>query len=156
VSIHTDEIKLVVPAGHRLARAERVLPRDLMGEPILLPKTGTTRARLNDWLDTVFEELNISMELDSTEMIKRFVMADLGLSFLAASHCREEVDANKVALLSLAPELMIRRVGLIYRRDKSLSKAALGFIEVTLRNAGNQIGVVPEPRMRAPVHERVG
>ena len=78
VKIHSDEIKLLVPAGHRLPLADRVLPQDLLGEQMLLPKTGTTRARLNVWLDSVQDELNISMELDSTEMIKRFVMADLG------------------------------------------------------------------------------
>lgn len=149
VSIHSDEIKLLVPYHHRLAKQERVLSKDLLGEPVLLPKTGTTRARLSVWLDPILEELNISMELDSTEMIKRFVMADLGISFLAASHCVEEVDAHKLACVSLGPELMMRRVGLIYRRDKSLSKAALGFIEVTLRNAGHQIGVVPDGRLVA-------
>ena len=149
VSIHSDEIKLIVPSGHRLASVPRVSPGDLVGEAILLPKTGTTRARLNDWLDPVLEGLNISMELDSTEMIKRFVMADLGISFLAASHCREEVDARKLAIVSLAPESLIRRVGLIYRRDKSLSKAALGFIEVTLLNAGHEIDSISGPRLRA-------
>jgi len=149
VSIHSDEIKLIVPSGHRLASVPRVLPSDLVGQAILLPKTGTTRARLNDWLDPVLEGLNISMELDSTEMIKRFVMADLGISFLAASHCREEVDARKLAIVSLAPESLIRRVGLIYRRDKSLSKAALGFIEVTLLNAGHEIDSISGPRLRA-------
>jgi LysR family transcriptional regulator, low CO2-responsive transcriptional regulator len=148
VDIHADEIKLLVPANHRLAKQERVFPKDLLGEPVLLPKTGTTRARLSVWLDSIFEELNISMELDSTEMIKRFVMADLGISFLAASHCMEEVQAHKLACVSLAPELMMRRVGLLYRRDKSLSKAALGFIEVTLMNTGHQIGVMSQQRLR--------
>ncbi len=147
--IHSDEIKLLVPAGHRLASYERVLPRDLVGEQILLPKTGTTRARLNTWLDAVQDELNVSMELDSTEMIKRFVMANLGLSFLAASHCREEVAAKTLASVSLGPEAMIRRVGLIYRKDKSLSKAALGFIQVTLENAGHQIGTSGNRLLRA-------
>jgi DNA-binding transcriptional LysR family regulator len=126
-----------------------VIARDLLGEQVLLPKTGTTRARLNTWLDSVHDELNVSMELDSTEMIKRFVMANLGVSFLAASHCREEVAANKLGCVSLGPEPMIRRVGLIYRKDKSLSKAALGFIQVTLDNAGNEIGTVSTPRLRA-------
>ncbi len=138
--IHSDEIKLLVPPGHRLASFDRVTARDLLGEQLLLPKTGTTRARLNGWLDAVQEELNISMELDSTEMIKRFVMANLGLSFLAASHCQEEASAGKLAAVSLGPEPMLRRVGLIYRRDKSLSKAALGFIQVTLANAGHDLG----------------
>ena len=86
---------------------------------------------MNAWLDLSIDELTISMELDSTEMIKRFVMANLGLSFLAASHCREEVRPVSWGACRSDPEPMIRRVGLIYRNDKSLSKAALGFIQVT-------------------------
>ncbi len=147
--IHSDEIKLLIPANHRLASASRVLPSDMVGEQILLPKTGATRARLNTWLESVHDELTVSMELDSTEMIKRFVMANLGISFIAHSHCQEEEAAGKVTCIPLGPESMIRRVGLIYRKDKSLSKAALGFIEVTRDHAGNEIGVVPIQRMRA-------
>jgi DNA-binding transcriptional LysR family regulator len=125
-----------VPYRHRLAKYSQVLPQDLIGEPLLIPKTGTTRAKLNEWLDPIEHEMTVSMELDSTEMIKRFVMAEIGISFLAASHCAEEVQAKKLAAVSLGPEPMIRRLGLIYRKDKSLSKAALGFIQVTLENAG--------------------
>jgi DNA-binding transcriptional LysR family regulator len=145
VKIHSDEIKLLVPAGHRLASLAQVNPKDLIGELLLLPKTGTTRARLNEWLDPIEDEMSVSMELDSTEMIKRFVMADLGVSFLAASHCAEEVAAERMAAVSLGPEPMIRRVGLIYRKDKALSKAALGFIQVTLENSG--LGLMTTPRL---------
>ena len=147
VKIHSDEIKLLVPADHCLTAKSVIQPKDLIGEQLLLPKTGTTRARLNTWLDSVQDELAISMELDSTEMIKRFVMADLGISFLAASHCLEEVQSGKLAVVSLGPEPMIRRVGLIYRKDKSLSKAALGFIQVTLDHAGDIDSVDPVVRM---------
>ena len=135
VKIHSDEIKLLVPAGHPLASYPRVMPTDLLGQQLLLPKTGTTRARLNTWLDSVQDELNVSMELDSTEMIKRFVLAGLGISFLAGTHCRDEVASGKLAAVSLGPEPMVRQLALIYRKDKALSKAALGFIEVTLKNA---------------------
>jgi hypothetical protein len=33
---------------------------------------------------------------------------------------------------------MYRKVGLIYRKDKALSKAALGFIQVILEHAGDE------------------
>jgi DNA-binding transcriptional LysR family regulator len=135
VKIHTDEIKALVPADHPLARREHILPQDLIGFPLLLPKTGTTRRRLAEWTENVEDDLQISMELDSTEMIKRFVMAGLGVSFLAATHCADEVAAAKLAAVSLGPEPMIRQLALIYRKDKALSKAALGFIEVTLKHA---------------------
>jgi DNA-binding transcriptional LysR family regulator len=135
VKIHSDEIRLLVPANHPLTAQRVVTCQDVVRHPILLPKSGTTRARLNAWLEPVEDELQVSMELDSTEMIKQFVMADLGVSFLAVSNCREEIAAGKLAAISLAPEAMIRRLGLIYRKDKSLSKAALGFIQVIIDHA---------------------
>ncbi len=136
VRIHTDEIRLLVPGGHPLARESAVRCAELTKFPLLLPKSGNTRNRLNEWLELVEDSIQISMELDSTEMIKRFVMAGLGLSFLAASHCREEVANGKLVLISLAPEPLIRHLGLIYRKDKALSKAALGFIQVIREHAG--------------------
>jgi DNA-binding transcriptional LysR family regulator len=135
VKIHSDEIKLISLAGHPLARKEYVSCQDLAGCPLILPKTGNTRSRLDAWLELVEDIIHITMELDSTEMIKRFVIAGLGVSFMAASHCREEVDSGKLAAISLAPEPMIRHVGLIYRKDKALSRAALGFIDSVLEHA---------------------
>jgi DNA-binding transcriptional LysR family regulator len=131
-----------------MANRASISCHDILGQPLLIPKSGTTRARLNTWLEPVENEIQISMELDSTEMIKQFVMAGLGLSFLAASHCREELANGRLAVVSLAPEPMIRRLGLIYRKDKSLSKAALGFIQVIIDHAASD-----EPQMsyaRAP------
>ena len=135
VKVHADEIRLIVPPGHPLARKEAVVSQDLVGQPLLLPKTGATRSRLNSWLELVEDIIHVSMELDSTEMIKRFVMAGLGISFVAASHCREEVASGRLAALALAPEPIMRQVGLIYRKDKALSRAALGFIEAVLEQA---------------------
>jgi len=138
VHIHKDEIRLIVPARHPLADKKAVHAHELVEYQLLLPKSGATRARLNGWFELVEDDLQVSMELDSTEMMKRFVMAGLGISFLAVSNCREEVAAGKLRALSLAPEPMIRRLGLIYRKDKALSKAALGFIQVVLDNLGDQ------------------
>lgn len=135
VKIHSDEIKVLVPAGHPLTEKAQVLPEDLVPYQLLLPKTGTTRRRLGSWLVNVEDDLNVSMELDSTEMIKRFVAAGLGVSFLAATHCRDEIAAGQLAAISMGPEQMVRQLALIYRKDKALSKAALGFIEVTLKYA---------------------
>ncbi len=139
VKIHSDEIRLIVPKDHPLSGKRQILASDIAPFQLLLPKAGTTRAKLNSWLEPVEEQLQVSMELDSTEMIKRFVMAGLGISFLAASHCREEVEAGKLVTLSLGPEPMIRRLALVYRKDKALSRAALGFIQVTLDQAGENL-----------------
>jgi len=145
VDIHKDEICAIVPAGHPLAGRKTVEAQDVTDFYLLLPKQGKTRTRLNQWLEPVEERIRISMELDSTEMMKRFVIAGLGVSFLVASNCREEVAAGKLSAITLAPEPMVRRLGLIYRRDKALSKAALGFIQVVME----KVGGVPA-KARAP------
>ena len=135
VKIHSDEIKIIVPPNHELAAKSQVTAQEIQPFPLLLPNRGTTRTRLNSWLEVVEDDIRVSMELDSTEMIKRFVMAHLGVSFLAASNCAEEVAAGRIAAVSMGPEPMVRRLGLIYRKDKALSKAALGFIQVILEQA---------------------
>ncbi|MDE3198044.1 MAG: LysR family transcriptional regulator [Acidobacteriota bacterium] len=143
VDILRDEIHCVIPAGHPLASAERVTCEDLIPYPLLLPQSGMTRSRLNSWFERVEDEIRVSMELDSTETMKRFVKAGLGICFLAASNCREDVASGALKSLPLAPEPMIRRLGLIYRKDKALSKAAMGFIQVILGHFGSQSNTRP-------------
>jgi hypothetical protein len=43
---------------------------------------------------------------------------------------------------------MIRRLGLVYRKDKSLSKAASGFVKVTLANASEEFMDQTQERYR--------
>lgn len=145
VDIYRDEIHCVVPSGHPLASAERVTCEDLLPYLLLLPQSGMTRSRLNAWFEKVEDDIQISMELDSSETMKRFVEAGLGVSFLAASNCREEVASGTLKSIPLAPEPMVRKLGLIYRKDKALSKAALGFIQVILQHFGSQGSAVRVP-----------
>ncbi|MEZ5351182.1 MAG: LysR family transcriptional regulator [Bryobacteraceae bacterium] len=147
VKIFADEIQVIVPPGHPLASLESVRARDLVPYQLLMPKSGTTRSRLNEWLELVEDDIQISMELDATEMMKRFVMAGLGVGFLAASHCEEEMAASRLVVRPLGPEPMRRSVGLIYRADKSFSKAGLGFIQVILDHV--------EDELKASVPQRV-
>ena len=94
-------------------------------------KTGVA-SQVDLFLEPVENGVRISMELESSEMIKRFVMAGLGIGFMATTNAREEIKSRHLKDIPLAPLPMMRTLGLIYRRDKPLSRAALGFIEVIL------------------------
>jgi DNA-binding transcriptional LysR family regulator len=152
VDMYRDEVRAIVPADHVLAHKASVCCEDVIAYPLLLPQTGMTRSRLNAWFESVEDELQISMELDSSETMKRFVMAGLGITFLAASICQEEVHAGVLKAIPLAPDPMLRKLGLIYRKDKALPKAALGFIQVILGQFGSQNPAAREPRMPAVVN----
>ncbi len=151
VRIHSDEIKVIVPPHHPLADRTSVSAQEVANHTVLMPKYGTTRKRLTTWFEAAGDNLQISMELDSTEMIKRFCLAEMGVGFLAYTHCREEVEAGLLRAISIEPEPMIRRLGLIYKKDKALSKAALGFIQVILEHAGDSSRVADEASLALPL-----
>ncbi len=130
VQIHSDEIRLLVPPSHPLAKKTSVSAEQVAEHSLLLPKGGRTRSRINEYLDAVEDDLRISMELESSEMLKQFIMAGLGIGFMAVTNARKEIGDGSLRAIRLAPLPMIRTIGLIYRKDKALPRAGLGFIEV--------------------------
>jgi DNA-binding transcriptional LysR family regulator len=68
------------------------------------------------------------MELPSIGMIKRFVAADAGVSFISESFARDQVKAGEVKLLTVEGVDLWRELGLVYRRDRSLPRAAQALI----------------------------
>ena len=73
------------------------------------------------------------MELDSSELLKRFVAADAGVGFIARSNVLEDVRAKVLVAIPIADATIRRDLALVFRKDKALSRAALAFIDTTVR-----------------------
>jgi len=133
VTIHRDELVLIAAAGHPLARMKSGSIAEAAKFPLLLPKVGRTR----DTLEELFHERglkpNISMELDSSELLKRFVAADVGVGFIARSNVVEDVKAGVLAAVAIKDAQIRRDLALVFRKDKALSRAALAFIDIAVK-----------------------
>ncbi len=133
VPIHRDELIVITPPRHPLAAQKKATVAEVVEYPLLLPKVGRTR----DALETLFHERGlkprISMELDSSELLKRFVAADVGVGFIPRSHVAEDLQANALAALTLADASIQRELALVFRKDKALSRAALAFIDIAVK-----------------------
>ncbi len=130
VQVYSDEIRLMTAPTHRLADRKTVRAAEVAKEDLLLPKAGRTRQRINEFLDDYEDQMKISMELESSEMQKRFTEAGLGVTFMAVTDAREELHSGRLRGIRLQPLPMIRTIGLIYRKDKALSRSSLGFIQL--------------------------
>ena len=73
------------------------------------------------------------MELDSSELLKRFASADVGIGFIAKSNVQEEVKAKTLAALTIQDGRISRDLALVFRKDKALSRAALAFIDIAVK-----------------------
>ncbi len=133
VPIHRDELILITPPRHPLAANRAATLAEVAEYPLLLPKMGRTR----DALETLFHDRKlkprVSMELDSSELLKRFVAADVGIGFIPRSHVAEDLQAKALAALTLSDASVQRDLALVFRKDKALSRAALAFIDIAVK-----------------------
>ena len=94
VLVHRDELILIAPPHHPLGKVKSATIADASKFPLIVPKAGHTR----DAIEQLFHERrlkpNFTMELDSSELLKRFVAADVGIGFIARSNVEEDVRAR--------------------------------------------------------------
>ena len=128
--LHKDELVLIAAPGHALVRAGKLRIEDVARHALLLPKQGRQREQI-DLLFSIRElKPNIGMELDSSELLKRFVAAGMGIGFAPKSTIAADVDAGSLKVLPIVGVRLVRELALVFRKDKSLSRAAQSFIEI--------------------------
>jgi LysR family transcriptional regulator, low CO2-responsive transcriptional regulator len=125
---------IIAPPSHPLALMKAATVGEVASFPLLVPKSGHTR----DALENLFHERRlkpqISMELDSSELLKRFVAADVGVGFVARSNVAEDVRAGVLSVIPISDAQVRRDLALIFRKDKALSRAALALIDTAVKH----------------------
>ncbi len=130
IPLHRDELGVVAPAGHPLARRRAVTLEEVAEFPLIFPRTGRTRGLL----ERIFADRNlapqVSLELASVEAIKKFVAGGLGISLISRSLVRGEVARGILRVIPLRDITLVRELGLIYHRDKYLDPVMQAFLQV--------------------------
>jgi DNA-binding transcriptional LysR family regulator len=140
--IHNDELVLIAAAQHPLAQLSHVRLEEVAKYPLVLPKLGRTRDAIDDVFQQAGVKQQVSMELDSSELLKRFVAAGVGVGFVARSNIFDEVRAGTLAALNFVDPPIRRDLALVYRKDKALSRAARAFMEIAVnRKAAKKLAL---------------
>jgi len=127
-SIFRDRIMVMVSPRHPLANHAAVTVEEIAQHALVFPKTGYTRQLLDKMFRPYREQLRVTMELPSVGMIKNFVAAGLGATLISSSFAQNEARAGHAVLIPLKGAELWRELGMIYRKDRSLPRAALAFI----------------------------
>jgi len=158
--IHKDELVLVSAPGHPLAHAGKVRIEDVARHPMLLPKQGRQREQIDLLFSTRELKPNIGMELDSSELLKRFVAAGMGIGFASKSTVTADEQAGTLNILPIEGVRLVRELALVFRKDKSLSRAAQAFLEIATgrpritRNSTTPPKALAQPGTRATAKTR--
>jgi DNA-binding transcriptional LysR family regulator len=120
-----DELVLVLPSGHPLARHKTLRVRQLDGAPfVAFDRDIPTRRWVDRELRKRRTRVEVTMELDNIETIKRSVEAGLGVSILPAPALENETRAGTLVTRPLKEGPFRRPIVAIHRRGRELSPAA--------------------------------
>ena len=133
--IHEDEWVLVVPTGHALSGSPSVTLRQITQHALLVPKSGRRREHLDQLFAQRDLRPRIAMELDSYELLKRLVLAGIGIGFLPRINILTELRAGLVETIPTEDVVIARNLALISRNDRVLTRAAQAFFSITTRRA---------------------
>lgn len=127
----TDELVLLVPPGHALAKKKRITMEEMGRQSVIAHNDPSPlRDRVLRMYEKRHAPLHILMSLPSLDGIKRAVETGLGVALLPRRCALSEIARGHLVAITV-PELRSpRQVRLVYRRDGELSHAAQAFLDV--------------------------
>jgi DNA-binding transcriptional LysR family regulator len=128
----SDELKLVLPAGHPLCKAECVDIEEVLKYPFVLREKGSgTRQVMEEELTRRgidLERLQVVSELGSTGAVKSAVEAGLGLSILSRSSLKHELALGLLETREINGFTFRRHFYSIYLNTTLLPLTAVTFL----------------------------
>ncbi|WP_339166481.1 selenium metabolism-associated LysR family transcriptional regulator [Paenibacillus sp. FSL R5-0341] len=127
-----DELKLIVPAGHDLAKRSKVNLEDVMNYPFVLREKGSgTRQVMEDQLQKKNidpQDMNVVMELGSTGAVKSAVEAGVGITMLSPSSVQHELALGLVHIVDIRGLEFKRQFYAIHLKSSLLPLSAVAFL----------------------------
>ncbi len=137
--IHEDRLVLVVPAGHPLTLIEAPTLSDAARHEFLVPKEGRRRELIDHLFIQNKTARRIAMELDSSELLKRLIVAGLGISFMPHINVVDELKQGLVQIVHVEGVDIPRNLGLISPLDATLTRAGNAFFKFATGNTRSKV-----------------
>jgi LysR family transcriptional regulator, transcriptional activator of the cysJI operon len=131
IPLREDKLAAVCAPDHPLAGRRRVSLKKLAGEDFIAFEPDIpTRKTIDRILRTHGVAVNIVMEFDNIETIKRSVEVGIGLSILPETAVVSEVRGGSLVALEFTEGVFTRPIGIIHRKGKIFSAAAREFVRL--------------------------
>jgi DNA-binding transcriptional LysR family regulator len=136
---------IVAAPTHPLVGAKSIPLKRLMREPFVVrEKASDTWHSMEDGFGRELENINIAMEIRSTETIKQAVIAGMGVSFVSAHTISQEMKAGSLCVLDVQGFPLMLNWYVVHRRTKRLPPVAQAFKDFLLSDGASLISqIVP-------------
>jgi len=119
---------IVATPDHPLAARQHIPVSRLAREPFVVREKGSDpRNSMEEGFGGHLADLNIAMEIKSTETIKQAVIAGMGVSFLSAYTISLELQAGSLTVLDVQGFPLMLHWYVVHRKNKRLPPVAQAF-----------------------------
>jgi len=130
-SFWKDKLVLICPPSHRLAQRERLRLRDLDGEKFVsFSYDQPTRKAIDQMLANEGVRIQIAMEFDNIETVKRVVEIESGIAIVPRAAVKEEVRSGSLVMVEIVGADMWRPLGLLMKKKKALTAVQSAFVDL--------------------------
>lgn len=142
---------IVASPDHPLVSQKNIPMSVLKREPFVAREKGSdTWHSMEDGFGSHLADLNLAMEIKSTETIKQAVIAGMGISFLSAHTITLELQAGSLAILDVQGFPVMLNWYVVHRKNKRLPPVALAFKNFLMSDGAALIhkflGADPKPQ----------
>ncbi|MBF8177509.1 LysR family transcriptional regulator [Herminiimonas contaminans] len=124
---------IVAAPDHPLVAQKNIPMSRLMQEPFVVREKGSdTWHSMEDGFGDRINDINVAMEIRSTETIKQAVIAGMGVSFLSAHTISLELQAGSLAVLDVEGFPVMLNWYIVHRKNKRLPPVAQAFKDFLL------------------------
>jgi DNA-binding transcriptional LysR family regulator len=136
---------IVAAPNHPLARQKGISRARLMREPFVVREKGSdTWNSMEEGFGGDLRNINIAMEIKSTETIKQAVIAGMGISFVSAHTISQELQTGSLSILDVEGFPVMLNWYVVHRRNKRLPPVAQAFKDFLLSAGASLIAqIVP-------------
>ena len=136
---------IVAPPGHALVGNKNIPRSTLLREPFVVREKGSdTWHSMEEGFAGDLRDIDIAMEIRSTETIKQAVIAGMGVSFLSAHTISQETRAGTLRVLDVQGFPLMLSWYVVHLRNKRLPPVAQAFKDFLLGDGRELISrIVP-------------
>ncbi len=140
VPFSEDRLIVAVPPDHPLARKKEIPLSRLDGiNFVAFERDIPTRRAVDKHLRDQGVTVEVRMELDNIETVKRAVEIGLGVSILPRAAVQPEIATGTLVAIPIADGVYTRPIAMLVRRGRSLSRAAQALLDVFGGEGANEI-----------------
>ncbi len=146
---------IVAPPDHPLANAKNISLERLAQEPFVVREKGSdTWQSMEEGFGGQVPDLNIAMEIKSTETIKQAVIAGMGVSFLSAHTVSLELRAGSLVILDVVGFPVMLNWYVVHRRNKRLPPVAAAFKDFLMSDGAALIEQITQISPKSLKHQQ--